>query len=224
MSSTIPVTAREQVTIKSTLPRLPIDKPPTLEILTERLKLRPVNSSDLELLHILRTQPEVVQWSVRGKPNESIDITKEELDRMIANPEGLAFAICLKDTDEVVGMGGHHRRQGDLGWPTLFYMLRVEAWGNGYTTEFMAAFLKHWWTLPREEVEWPVDVSLISGDGPVKDEIVMAATVMQNVASQGVMRKSGMTLTKIWEEEDLHKPGSGELIQLLAFVIKRPST
>ncbi|CEJ79859.1 hypothetical protein VHEMI00075 [[Torrubiella] hemipterigena] len=223
MSATIPVTPRERVTIRSTLPRLPIDKPPTLEILTERLRLRLLRSSDLDVLHIMRTQVEVMRWSVKGKPNESIDITKKELDKMMSSPESLAFAICLKGTGEMVGIGGHHRRQGDLGWPTLFYTLRSEAWGNGYATEFLKAFLDHWWTLPREEAEWPVDVSLISGDGPIKDELVMAATVLLNTASQGVMRKSGMVLTKIWEEEDLHKPGTGELIQLLAFAQKKPT-
>lgn len=223
MSSTIPVTPRERVTIRSTLPRLPIEKPPTVEILTERLRLRPIRSSDLDVLHIMRTQVEVMRWSVTGKPNESIDMTKKQLDHMISSPESLTFAICLKDTDEMVGIGGHHRRQGDLGWPTLGYTLRSEAWGNGYATEFLKAFLDHWWTLPREEAEWPVDVSLVSGDGPVKDELVMAATVLLNTASQGVMRKSGMVLTKIWEEEDLHKPGTGELIQLLAFAQKNPT-
>ena len=52
----------------------------------------------------------------------------------------------------LIGTGGCHSRGGGmLGWPEIGYMLRREAWGMGYGTEFLAGFLEAWWALPRGE-------------------------------------------------------------------------
>ncbi|EFY89462.1 hypothetical protein MAC_04481 [Metarhizium acridum CQMa 102] len=199
-------TTFSSVTIETTLPVHPYEPLENRKaIKTKRLLIRPLKLSDLEDLHALRSQPEVAAWSSKGKPNESIDITRLELEEGLSR-DVYQFAICLSN-GEMIGIGGSHRRQGNLGWPVIGYAIRHETWGNGYATEFLAAFLDRWWSLPREAVTIPVEKSTVRGNGPIKDERIVATTTNKNTASQKVMTKNGMELNRIWDEDDWSRPG-----------------
>ena len=87
MAETAPV-PDSFITVRSTLPRLPlplISERPLVK--TERLLIRPLAASDLEALHELRTQPEVMFWTSAGKPDSSLDEAKAKLDYFLS-PEG----------------------------------------------------------------------------------------------------------------------------------------
>ncbi|KAJ6443475.1 cellobiose dehydrogenase [Purpureocillium lavendulum] len=214
---------KQWVTVKTTLPSVPY--PPTASrapLTTRRLLIRPLAESDLEALHVLNTQPPVVRWSSRAVPNSNMDVTRRQLrDKLADDATTYEVAICLGASGEMIGIGGSHRRAGNLGWPVLSYALRAEHWGRGYATEFLQAFLRWWWTLPRDEVVLSVEASTVAaaaaGEGPLKPECVTSVATEQNIASQRVMSKSGMCLAKAWREKDLSKPDEEALVTLLGF-------
>ncbi|UNI15548.1 hypothetical protein JDV02_002073 [Purpureocillium takamizusanense] len=229
MSAPRPEPAEKQwVTIKTTLPTIPYPPPESRPpIITSRLLIRPLAATDLHALHALETQPQVVQWSSRGVPNASIEATRRVLrDKLADDLATYEVAICLRESPgEMIGIGGSHRRVGNLGWPVLSYALRFEHWGRGYATEFLQAFLSRWWALPRDEVELRVEASTVgrSGDSDVKDECVTSVTTERNVASQRVMIKSGMSLAKVWSEKDLARPDEDASITMLGFTATKPA-
>lgn len=208
------------VTVTSSLPVHPYsplsERPP---ITTTRLLLRPLTPNDLKALHVLRCQPEVAAWSSKGTPNASEDVTLEELNQGL-EPDVYQWAICLLATGELIGIGGSHRRVGNLGWPVIGYAIRHETWGNGYGTEFLQAFLTQWWSLPRAQVEVQVEESTVVGAGDDTAECIVATTTNKNVASQKVMTKNGMELAKVWREPDRSRPG--EQVVMYGYVARKP--
>lgn len=217
------------VTVRTTLPALPFAPGATRpEVRTERLVLRQTSPDDLQAFHELRLQPAVMQWTMQGVPDKDLDHTRGELaKRLPPNDEAtFQYTICEADTGAAVGFGGHFRMQGELGWPIFGYMFRQEAWGKGYATEFLRAFLDAYWAQPRVEAEVKVDrktVELLGTDTEgVVAECVMGVTVPHNRASQNVMSKSGCVLAKVWEDVDVHDESRMET--LYAFVSRAPST
>ena len=218
-----PPTSLEWVTVKTTLPKLPLEPIATRpSVRTERLLLRPIRESDAEAIHEMRTQEEVMVWTSRGTVDVDMEDTKKSMENKLPPNDitNFDFAICLHETGQLLGVGGCFKRLGELGWPSIGYMLRKEAWGKGYGSEFLGGFLKAWWALPREEVEYRVERNTVDGEGGVEEERIVAVTVVGNKASQNVMKKTGLRLVKVWEEEDLR--GSGEMVTLLGFAIKKP--
>ncbi|KFA65606.1 hypothetical protein S40285_04345 [Stachybotrys chlorohalonatus IBT 40285] len=213
------------VDIKTMLPAIPYplsDARPVIK--TKRLLLRPVTAADLDDMHALRLQPEVMVWTIQGRPDKDLEETRKVMDRFLPPNDARDFnyAICLGDTGEMVGVGGVRSMEGTLGWPELGYMLRKEAWGKGYASEFVAGFLRAWWSLPRAERAIRVDRDAIVGDddGPVTHEHLVAITQDGNLGSQNVLRKMGMQPIKKWAVDEDSKPGQKTV--LLAFAVKSP--
>ncbi|KAF4981234.1 hypothetical protein FZEAL_2922 [Fusarium zealandicum] len=209
----------EWVTVKTTLPKQPLPSNNQRQPWrTERLMMRPMRENDLGALNTLRSQAEVMMWSVQGRPDENIDETKTSLALRLPpqDIERYDWGICLAETGDMIGLGGIGMMKGDQGWPVAGYMFLKEHWGRGYATEFLKGFLPVWWALPREEVILEVDKNTVFGDGEVQDECVSAITVGDNKASQNVMRKSGLELASVFDEADLR--GETEVVTLYAFV------
>ncbi|KAK3695269.1 GNAT domain-containing protein [Podospora appendiculata] len=215
------------VTVKTTLPRKPyttINVRPS--ITTERLILRALTPDDVQPLHIIRTQPEVMIWTSRGTVDKDLAATQNELAFFLPPKDETTFnfAICLRETGEMVGIGGHHNKMSSFGWPEVGYMFRKEAWGKGYGTEFLKAFVREYAALPREEVVLKIDprtVTAPSGEGgragdgagellPVVEEQLVALTEINNSRSWGVMKKAGFEHFLTWVARDTryeeHKP------------------
>ncbi len=113
------------VVVKTTLPIFPANaERPTVS--TERLILRPWRPDDVAELHVLRTQPEVMQFTSLGRVDVDLAETQTRLDPFLPPNDTLTHncAICWKETGEVIGSGGCHRRAGTFGWPEVGYMLR----------------------------------------------------------------------------------------------------
>lgn len=224
----VEVSEKEFITIKTTFPKIPF--PPSAERLpvrTERLLLRPFTDDDLDALHTLRTQPEVMYWTIQGKPDADREATRINLELQLPphDTDRYNWAICLASTGEFLGIGGSLGALPELGWPILGYMLRKEAWGKGYATEFVKGFLDMWWALPREEVEIQADRSSVRGEGEVKEEFLSAITVEENGASNKVLGKCGFELAKAFREEDRHKSLAQDgKITLYGWIVKKPSS
>ncbi|OHE93723.1 acetyltransferase [Colletotrichum orchidophilum] len=226
------------VTVHTTLPTLPLpplaSRPP---ILTERLILKPVSQDDLLSLHAMRTQPEVMKWTVAGRIDANIEETQAWLaDNLPPNDaHNYNFTICLRSTGEFIGLGGCKRvpgpnRSGDgpggeLGWPEIGYLLREEAWGKGYATEFLRGFLGAWWSLPRSGCELRVEKSVIGErfqetlDSETTAEIITAVTELDNLPSQRVLSKTGFQKFKVWTERD---EDTQEKTTLVGYGIEEP--
>jgi len=200
------------VTVKTTLPILPFSlNSARAPVATFRLLIRPLSSSDVYGLHRIRSQLEVMANDLQGRPDATLEETQPQLTRFLPpnDEKTYHFAICLKETEEFIGIGGCHSIASVFGWPAIGYMLTRERWGQGLTTEFTRAFLEMWKTLPRREVEIQVDPrSLLDGEvaGGVVKEQVASLTPWDNFASARVMEKSGFEEFLVWSEPDLRDP------------------
>ena len=200
----VQVSVPTRVVIKTSLPQYPF--PPNSSrqpIHTERLLLRPLTPEDVDALHVLRTEPEVMKWTMRGLPDPDLDFTRGNLARFLPPNDMRCYnwAICNGETGDFIGIGGSHIFESDLGWPEIGYMLGPSSWGKGYATEFLKGFLEAWWALPREAAELSVESDTVVGEGEVKEEMLCALTDPPNEASQKVLSKVGFKLVKIFEED-----------------------
>ena len=188
-----------RTTVQTTLPILP-PLAARSPILTERLLLRPLILSDVQALHALRSQPEVMIWTRKGVPDSSLQETQVYLaERLGVQEDSFSGAICLRSNGEMIGIGGVPRMAGELGWPTIGYLFLKETWGKGYGTEFVRGFLQAWWSLERANHEIEVDKSTIGADGEGTKEIVIAGIIEGNAASENILRKTGFRFVRTWE-------------------------
>ncbi|KAI2630217.1 acyl-CoA N-acyltransferase [Hypomontagnella submonticulosa] len=207
-----------KVKVRTRLPTRPL--PPFAErkvIRTERLILRPFSEDDLDGLYALRTQAEVMNFTLTGR----IDADKEETRAFIArflppnDSETYNVMICLASTGEIIGNGGMPRMDQTFGWPEIGYMIKREHWGQGYATEFLRGFVDNWWTLPRSEVELEVDPRSVDGSRNVPD-MLTAVIDDDNRGSRRVLEKTGFREFKQWFEADSREGHSGN-VSLVGF-------
>ncbi|KAK0731279.1 GNAT domain-containing protein [Lasiosphaeris hirsuta] len=202
------------VLVKSILPRQPLfgaDKEPRPVVVTERLIIRPFSADDLAGLYALRTQPEVMIWTLVGSIDPDLATTEAKLKTCLPGAyaggisESFNNAIIWRETGELIGSGGVHNLRSSFGWPELGYMFKKEFWGKGVATEFVRAFLRMWEALPRVEAEIKVDARSLAGaeleGGNVREQLI-AVTADENHGSQGVLRKCGFELIIAWKDND----------------------
>ena len=190
----------ERITISTSLPVIPSNAANRPPILTTRLLLRPLFTNDLNGLHAIRSQEEVMTWTTQGVPALNLKEMEHYLAERLRSEVRFDYAICLREGGEMIGFGGVTRMAGQLGWPNMGYIFRKEAWGQGYATEFVRGFLPVWWSLERRPCEIEVDVSTIRGDGDVKEEVLLGGVIKGNAASDNILRKTGFRLVKVYEQ------------------------
>lgn len=206
------------VTVKTTLPALPLPPNDSREgVTTERLLIRAPRPEDVEALHALRTQQEVMMWTYVGRIDRDLEETEEKLKHYLPpnDTKTYNFSICLKETGKFIGIGGCHLFRGDFGWPEIGYMFLKEHWGGGLATEFVKGFTSMWASLPRVETEIQVDPRTATGDG-VSEEQLVAITANTNAKSQAVLRKNGWELFITWKGGH---PGDSTVVPLPSFRI-----
>ncbi|AEO53235.1 hypothetical protein MYCTH_2294298 [Thermothelomyces thermophilus ATCC 42464] len=217
---------RTFIRVRTTRPRQPFPPHSVRQpITTERLVLRALTEDDFGAFRALRTEPEVMYWTAVGVPDADEELTWTRL-RAFLPPRDQShynFAICLRETGEFIGVGGCHAPRSSLGRPEVGYMLKRDAWGNGFATEFLRAWLGAWERLEREETEIEVDPRTIGGDeargeGGLVRERLLAITADGNDRSQGVLKKSGFEWFLTWLAVDSRKgKGPDNLIGLPTF-------
>ena len=118
---------------------------PLAELVTERLRLRPMRASDAAPLLSVFGDPTVMAAFDRGPftPAEMEAWVARNLAHQQTHGFGL-FTMELRSSDEVIGDCGleimelEGRRQTELG-----YDLRADQWGHGLATEAAAAVARH---------------------------------------------------------------------------------
>ena len=115
-----------------------------MEIKTERLLLRPMNISNLEIVHEYASDKENTKY-LRFGPNESIEETMTFLSGITKewqkdNPDFYEFAITLdgKQIGAVCVYLDEKHESGELGW-----ILNKKYWRNGYATEAALVLKDH---------------------------------------------------------------------------------
>ena len=143
------------------------------EIETARTRLRRFTLDDLDDLSLILGDPEVVRHLGTGLP-----VTREEtevaLKSIITNWERVGvgrWAVLDKRSGRLIGWAGLRMLEDT---PEVVYLLAKPFWGSGLATEVAAACLAYAF---RER----------------RFERIVAITKPDNVASQRVMRKLGMT-------------------------------
>lgn len=115
-----------------------------MEILTDRLLIRPVQPADLEAVQATR---EANLGRVGNRPR-TLDETRDMIAAMAATEPGREpgwsqYAVVLRTAQAVIGdigvnFGGPGERQAELG-----YSFQPDRWGQGYGSEAGAAMLSH---------------------------------------------------------------------------------
>lgn len=149
---------------------------------TERLVLRELEDTDIDVLSAMYADPEVMRWigtggvRTREHAQRSIERQREEY-----RERGYGeWATVRKDTGEMIGLCGLIR------WPDIdgveeievAYMLARSAWGQGFATE-AAVTIREW------------------GLGELNRDRLVSLVYHDNVASIAVARKAGMH----WEKD-----------------------
>ncbi|KAI4869916.1 acyl-CoA N-acyltransferase [Hypoxylon rubiginosum] len=206
--------------VETTIPRVPL--PPNSErepIRTERLVIRPMREDDLLAYHGLRSQPEAMTGTMRGRPDRDVDESRAALrDFLSPNDEKtFLFGVFLASTDEFIGEGGVHTLESSTcGWPEIGYKFRKEFWGRGYATEFLGALLEAWWRLPRSNTRAHVASSSIPKGGDTTEQVTAIADV-QNIGSRKVLEKLGFIRFVEWTEPDTQEHRLGEPVTLVGY-------
>jgi RimJ/RimL family protein N-acetyltransferase len=194
---------------------------------TERLTFRPLVKDDLAEVHALRTQEEVMIFTMVGRIDRDMDESQTKLNTYLPPNDIKTYnkGIFLSSTGEFLGTGGCHKSTGSAaGWPEVGYMLKKEYWGKGYATEFLRGFVDAWWILPRTETELEVDPLTVvgsEGEGQAAEQLY-ACIDAANIGSLRVMEKLGFRKFKEWKEPDSRVGYEGQDVLLFGYVLQRP--
>lgn len=150
---------------------------------TQRLILRPWRLEDAKALYEVAKDPRI--GSQAGwPPHTSVDNSREVIEAVFMNDT--TYAICERGSDRVIGCVGLMigeasnfklpDNEGELG-----YWIGVPYWGRGYTTEACQALVR-------------------MGFADRGLEKIWAGAFEDNVASQRVQEKCGLTLHHVNEQ------------------------
>jgi RimJ/RimL family protein N-acetyltransferase len=112
---------------------------------TERLVLRGFRPGDLDAVHVMQSDPEVVRyvpWPVRTREESAAWIAERTTSsRLAAQDDYLTWALARRDDDEVVGSLNAWYRSVEHGCAEIGFVLSRHAQGHGYGTEGLRALL-----------------------------------------------------------------------------------
>jgi RimJ/RimL family protein N-acetyltransferase len=218
---------KETVKIRTTLPIIPPISTRD-EILTPRLLIRTPRLSDVPVLHVLRTEHEVMKHSLKGV-DKTLEDTVRSLDDVLPPNDTKNYHLLIfeRDTGELIGKGGMHSFSSKhFGWPEVGYSFKQTAWGKGYATEFLNGFLENYWSLPRTETELEVDprsVDVEAGSStPTIGERLTALADVKNVGSVKVLEKTKFSKFSEWMGIDYRAASMGQEITLAGFMMAAP--
>ncbi len=156
---------------------------------TERIRLRTAESSDESNLHALDNDPEVMRWINGGVPVSIEHIRNHVMPLFLSYDDSrpaLGFWI-VESTPDNTFLGWVCMRAGKKkGQVSIGYRFVRSSWGKGLATEAMEALIR-------------------LGSRTEKIDRVVASTYEENIASQRVLEKLGMKLTR------RYRPSEAEL-------------
>jgi len=155
-----------------------VENTPYLE--TERLILRRFVPEDAEALFEILRNEEVntfLPWFPAKTVEDACQWMKERYLDSYSDPWGYNYAVCLKETGELIGYAGaSYSEKAEFG-----YGYRKDCWRKGYGTEAGKAILER-----MRDAGFP---------------FVIATHDRENPGSGGVMRKCGMTYRYSYNEQ-----------------------
>lgn len=173
-----------------------------MNIITNRLILRPFNENDAKEMYKNWTYDERVAKYCRWYPHPNIEAT-EQLLEMYLNDQNNGFkyrwGITLKSTNELIGCIDAVDISDNGKTATMGYLLSYEYWNKGYITEALKAVINR-----------------MFADGFTK---IQAEHHIENPASGSVMKKCGMKFVKYRKAQ--RKFGSDELCETKLYEITK---
>src|SRR4030095_15083804 len=145
---------------------------------TERLFFRPFALDDLPLLIEQRSDPDMNRY-LGGTRMQNPDALDKRIRFYMYCYESHGFGMCpmfLKETGEMIGAGGIPPLE-DTGEIEVGYSVIKEYWGRGIATEAARGWMEF-------------------GFNQFDLERIVAVAVVENSASQHVMKKLGMSYEK----------------------------
>src|SRR5215468_7120556 len=143
---------------------------------TERLTLRPLVPGDAEAYAAMRFHPDVARWlpPAAADPAEAI---RNTIERFAAGWRERGHAPWgLFREGRLIGHGGLNYVP-EFGETEVLWALHPDAWGRGYATEAARAALGY-------------------GFGVLDLKLIFAIARPDNLASQAVMKRLGLTYTR----------------------------
>jgi RimJ/RimL family protein N-acetyltransferase len=116
-----------------------------MDILTSRLRLRPLTESDLEDLVALNLDPLVMLGSTGVAAPRTRAMTEEWLRRTLATPDEagwVTYRVEERDTGVFIGRCGLRPEEGSRETEIAYALVR-HAWGRGLATEAATAVVQH---------------------------------------------------------------------------------
>ncbi|KAJ5168982.1 uncharacterized protein N7482_004576 [Penicillium canariense] len=125
---------------------------------TARLRFEPIDLAYLDGFHRIWSDHQTTQWSSRGVC-KTIEETKGRISGILpdANRPGIDnYGVFIRpwttesttemgpEDSQVIGIVGVHK---DDPIPELGYIFHPSAWGKGYATEAVSAFVQHYFTI-----------------------------------------------------------------------------
>ncbi|HEY1750495.1 MAG TPA: GNAT family N-acetyltransferase [Caulobacteraceae bacterium] len=106
------------------------------QLRTARLLMRRARPDDLQALHAIMSDPEVMRyWST--PPHASLDETRRFLEAMLSAPPRESDEFVIEHAGEVIG------RLGAWRLPEIGFYLRRDCWGRGFAAEALAGFIHY---------------------------------------------------------------------------------
>lgn len=169
-----------------------------IAFMTARLVVRYLRPADLDALHALCSDPDVMQWVGDGTP-----LSRTDCERWIAvsqqnySTRGFGnFAVVNRDTGEFMGYGGivYAPQSSDA---EIIYALARRHWRKGYATELTSALL-----------------DFASQQCGLKK--VIATIAPENMVSRRIVERAGM----LFQNETLDEDG----LPMRVYVAEWPAT
>ena len=147
------------------------------EIITERIKLRLIEISDLNSIHKLHSLPETDEFNALGIP-ENIEETKKIIEPWIAENKlskikNYTFAIENKLNKKFIGLFGLKLGNEKYKRGEVWYKIHSDYWKKGYATESLKAVINF-------------------GFENLKLHRIEAGCAVGNIGSFKVLEKAGM--------------------------------
>ena len=112
-------------------------------IATSRLRLNQISKEDLQALLFLRSDPEVMRYIDRPRAEGPEDILQflELIEQELKEGKGIAWAIRLHDSPDLIGYIGYWRMQPSNYRSEVGYALHPEHQGKGLAREALEAVI-----------------------------------------------------------------------------------